>query len=493
MNIWGYPPYIHSLLRKVTFMNIIDLIDQIDEISMDAEAAIMESMINEYGKYLMIMENYSGNDEIFQEAKNESIMDSVKAKEKKDSNKFVSILKLIPRILIQIFKRIGNMIKDSKLGKKIKENISSLNKGDAPTIKAKVAALNKKAKGEFEFYYDEKSGKIKLKSGFDIFETIFWFGGAYKTITKIVDTINDERDFMKEHKISEMIRETKEIITDKDKREDYKNLAVGSDFINRLTDTLGDVIDDIGDATGIVTTLTLTSKKLAQYSANKELLKDVPSEKKLSMMKDIETLSSNLSKIGMMISGVTTVISTIFGTFNDISGEYIKYADKKDAEESRWVRMVYTTFHSISNLDSMNDNQKTLFGYTKLSDNGKQIVKSLFNGRNQVPSVAQAVENNPINFDDEESNAEYIKKINDIIDTDVEKFYDVDLGSGKDKRKMEWYFDQIVNELKEKGIWKKAIKASILIEKQVWADIINNINQQRIEYNNNNEGDEDGE
>ena len=84
----------------MTHAEIIQSIDAIDAISKESELAVMEAMISDVEKYVVMMENYNGDVEQFESIFQEGdILKRVKKEGKKDSNKFVTVLMFIPRLI----------------------------------------------------------------------------------------------------------------------------------------------------------------------------------------------------------------------------------------------------------------------------------------------------------------------------------------------------------------------------------------------------------
>ena len=123
---------------------ILSSIDNIDECVMEAEMNVLNAMINEYDKAIMIMENYNGNDyssfDVFMEAdESTSNNNSNESKKKskldgpilgsKGENIIKRILLVIPRLIATLVRSIKNKWdnrKSQRLIKKIEELESTI-------------------------------------------------------------------------------------------------------------------------------------------------------------------------------------------------------------------------------------------------------------------------------------------------------------------------------------------------------------------------------
>ena len=117
---------------------ILSSIDNIDECVMEAELNVINAMINEYDKAVMIMENYNGNDyssfDIFMEAdetkepKKKGLLDGP-IRGSKGENIIKRILLVIPRLIATLVRSIKNKWdnrKSQRLIKKIEELESTI-------------------------------------------------------------------------------------------------------------------------------------------------------------------------------------------------------------------------------------------------------------------------------------------------------------------------------------------------------------------------------
>ena len=123
---------------------ILSSIDNIDECVMEAEMNVINAMINEYDKAIMIMENYNGDDyssfDIFMEADESTANDNSSEPKKKGlldgpirgskgENIIKRILLVIPRLIATLVRSIKNKWdnrKSQRLIKKIEELESTI-------------------------------------------------------------------------------------------------------------------------------------------------------------------------------------------------------------------------------------------------------------------------------------------------------------------------------------------------------------------------------
>ena len=106
----------------MTHAEIIQSIDAINDVSKESELAVMEAMISDVEKYVVMMENYNGDVEQFESVFQEGdILKRVKKEGKKDSNKLVTVLMFIPRLIRALADIIKRKFEDDKLGDKFKD------------------------------------------------------------------------------------------------------------------------------------------------------------------------------------------------------------------------------------------------------------------------------------------------------------------------------------------------------------------------------------
>ena len=105
---------------------ILSSIDNIDEVTMEAEMNVISAMINEYDKAAMIMENYNGDSydcfEVFQEGFKDQVNQPVFGN--KGENIFKRIIMVIPRLIALLVRKIKsawNNRKSQRLQREIEE------------------------------------------------------------------------------------------------------------------------------------------------------------------------------------------------------------------------------------------------------------------------------------------------------------------------------------------------------------------------------------
>ena len=116
---------------------ILSSIDNIDDCVMEAEMNVINAMINEYDKAIMIMENYNGNDyssfDIFQEGFREDVNKPIRGV--KGENILKRILMAIPRLIAMIVRKVKKFFNKEK-SERIVKNLETIKR-------VKVKDLNK--------------------------------------------------------------------------------------------------------------------------------------------------------------------------------------------------------------------------------------------------------------------------------------------------------------------------------------------------------------
>ena len=116
---------------------ILSSIDNIDECVMEAELNVLNAMINEYDKAIMIMENYNGNDyssfDVFQEGFKDELNKPVRGV--KGENILKRILMAIPRLIALLVKKVKKFFNKEK-SERIVKNLETIKR-------VKVKDLNK--------------------------------------------------------------------------------------------------------------------------------------------------------------------------------------------------------------------------------------------------------------------------------------------------------------------------------------------------------------
>ena len=106
-------------------MNLEYLIDEIERIQSEATVNVIESMIDYNDKMEVIQECVNDNPDMYSDYFQEGAIDNVKMKGKSDSNKLVTAIKFIPRLIIEL-------IKQAKL--KLKRHPENLSKDEVEHI-----------------------------------------------------------------------------------------------------------------------------------------------------------------------------------------------------------------------------------------------------------------------------------------------------------------------------------------------------------------------
>ena len=304
---------------------IVSLIDAIDNAQIMTEFSVIKSLTEEFDKCFMIMENCN-NIDVFQESK--GIMDTVKEKEKNDSNKFISVLKFIPRIIAAMFKKLVDTFKKSDAKKNIDEAIDKIEKkGDAVSKQARVIKLNKEANGECEFYYDEKHDKIKVKHDKkSILEKAAWLGLHVDLILDLITRIKDAKDITNPSV-------TKVFISDCDKIIHGDKGVSKYDFFNHGLEAIKHIFKDCKTVSEATTLISHDIEELSKRLSNNELCKDVPSEKKMEALKNINELTNKLTTIAGIVTGACASVKVITKWFDRVSTVAGMFHDESDRKE----------------------------------------------------------------------------------------------------------------------------------------------------------------
>ena len=142
--------------------NILEYIDDIETSTIAAECNVICAMSDLIYKEAVITEYY-GDD--MPDWYQEGVLDKVEGQSKNDSNKLISILAFIPRLLIAMASSIATAIKKSKIGQKMSVAMKKL--GGLKDKQAKEAyceEINAKSNGEFTAFVNSK-GEIAFRKG----------------------------------------------------------------------------------------------------------------------------------------------------------------------------------------------------------------------------------------------------------------------------------------------------------------------------------------
>lgn len=278
--------------------NIIESIDYIDSCKTESAIFVIESMIYEVNKYCIMTESYE-TDTLYQEG--DSLLDRVKKQEKKDENKLITILKFVPRLIIEVFNSIANFFKDKKIGDEFKSaNKKFEDIKDKREKEKRVKELNKMFNGKCECYLDEKSGKIKFKRDKSlVLETIGWFSGASLGLIEIIKRFKKKFDYTNPSEIRKFT-------------DDFDAILHGDKSVKKF-DIFRDGLDAIGEILGDQASLTVELNMLSQgldkltmEVTRHDVLKGVDDEKRHTILKELNNLSSK-------IAGISTKITTALG------------------------------------------------------------------------------------------------------------------------------------------------------------------------------------
>ena len=279
---------------------ILESIDNINNEVENSSFHVLESMVALYSKEIDFMDFCSP--ELKQEIVMEgSVLDNVKKAGKKDSNKLITILAFIPRLIKEICKAIAKSFSDKDLGKKLKTTGDKLNKlGSASEKKAKVDEINEK-EGKEVLVYDEKSGKIKFKKTWaDALGAVVWFASTFDILFNLFKNIKAEFDVTNPSAIRTFIDECDKIIR---KKSEHK----ASEVINMGVDALGDVVRHITGSAGAlaaagVAASSIVNKKLTEFKLNGE------KEEDHAVLVNIKELSNKLAIINATIFAGTKIM-----------------------------------------------------------------------------------------------------------------------------------------------------------------------------------------
>ena len=276
---------------------ILSAIDDIDRASGDSETCVIESIVDAYDKSFMIMENYENDDlssfSIFQEGE---ILDTVKKESKKDNNKFITILKFIPRLIRAFIKSIKPPKDAKETANKLKDVSKKVNSLSRSQKEKKVKELNEQFNGKAECYLDEKSGKIKFKR--DVGEIINKLGLhltlAFSTYN-LYKRIRSELDVLNPSSIRSFIDDCDKVIHG-DKSISKVDLFEGG------IDAFGDALSDFFAMSSEITVIGAEISTKLEDIVRKDMIKDVPNEKKQELIKNMNDLVSRITNINAMIS-----------------------------------------------------------------------------------------------------------------------------------------------------------------------------------------------
>lgn len=296
---------------------IDNLIYEINKAQSDSNINVIMSIVCEYNKYFTLSKytDETTDMSIFQEAKTEDtkkgLMDRIKERGKDDDSKLITFLKFIPRLIIEMFRPLVDFFKNSKLGekfKKINKDISDAK--DKSEKEARVKKLNKMFDGKCECYYDEKSGKVKIKktkAGFA--NDLIWIMELGYAALKFKQKWKSDVKQWESSKLINFFDDINLLLSGKDigdgRLENTYNL-----FDDGL-DAMSQVMSDISATTALLDSLARAIQSIIDKILRKEIIKDQPDEKKEEMLAKARELVSKISSVTTKINLVVIVLKPI--------------------------------------------------------------------------------------------------------------------------------------------------------------------------------------
>lgn len=343
----------------MTHAEIIQSIDAIDAISKESELAVMEAMISDVEKYVVMMENYNGDVEQFESIFQEGdILKRVKKEGKKDSNKFVTVLMFIPRLIRALADIIKRKFEDDKLGDKFKDFGKKL--AQSNDKEEKVKKINAEFKGKAECYIDE-DGKIKFKKqkGALIEKLMYTVSMAVAT-DKLFKRIEKEFDYENPSKI-------RSFVDDVDKLIHGDESVTKKDLFDGGFDAVGDAIKHITSLTAVFALIAAGIDKKAEELRMKNMAKDDENPKLQEALKYTTELSSKMTKLNAIISASLGSVS-ILTDFGKMLGDFVSDMVERNSKIGTNLEEAYDAY--------IDDDLKKEFpkGFIKEKDeNGKEI------------------------------------------------------------------------------------------------------------------------
>lgn len=326
---------------------ILSAIDNIDRASGDSETCVIESIVDAYDKSFMIMENYENDDlssfSIFQEGE---ILDTVKKESKKDDNKFITILKFIPRLIRAFIKSIKPPKDAKETANKLKDFSKKFDKLSKSEKERKVKELNEQFNGKAECYLDEKSGKIKFKR--DKTEIINKLG---LHLTLVLSTYNlykrisTELDILNPSNILSFIDDCDKVI--------HGDKSISKvDLLEGGVDALGDALSNFFAMSSEITVIGAEISTKLEDIVRKDMIKDVPNDKKQELIKNMNNLVSRITNINAMISAAVGSV----GMLKDLAS---MLSDFLSAREDRRKKLDDIEQYVIEHNPKRNDESET--------------------------------------------------------------------------------------------------------------------------------------
>lgn len=333
----GYdnPPKLSKGVINMYQTHILELIDNIDKTTNDSGVAVISSMLDIIDKSMIIEEFYNDDDiyqfSIFQEGE---ILDNVKKQSEKDSNKFITIIKFIPRLIRAIIaslkmpKNTESRINDAK------NNINKMNKLSAEEKRERVDELNEKFNGSAECYFDEKSGKIKFKKNKGSIIAKLTLHGSF-----VVATLNLFRKIKKSFDVLEP-NKIRDFIDDCDRVLHGDQNVSKIDLFDGGLDALGELMSCFFTASTEITVIGAEVCTMMDDLVKKDMIKDVPNEKKQQSMKNIKELSSKIAEINAQASVAVGSMKSLINFGNNLSWFLHTTKDEFDKDMNIWQTVI---------------------------------------------------------------------------------------------------------------------------------------------------------
>ena len=302
---------------------ILSAIDNIDRASGDSETCVIESIVDAYDKSFMIMENYE-NDErssfsIFQEGE---ILDTVKKESKKDDNKFITILMFIPRLIRAFIKSIKPPKDAKETANKLKNISKEINSLSRSQKEKKVKELNEQFNGKAECYLDEKSGKIKFKRNkAEIINKLTLHLTLVFSTYNLYKRISSELDVLDPSNIRLFVDDCDKVI--------HGDKSISKvDLFESGIEAFGDALSDFFAMSSEITVIGGEISTKLENIVRKDMIKDVPNEKKQEIIKNMNNLVSRITNINTMISAAVGSLN-MFKTFGFMLLDLFKQRDDR--------------------------------------------------------------------------------------------------------------------------------------------------------------------
>ena len=306
----------------------LSILDDIDESTSDSVFYVIESYMDMLDKDMMIFTESSKKNADM------SIGDMMKEYSKNDSNKLVTAIAFIPRLIASLAKTITSKLAKSGIGKAFK-SISDYFEGvkEEKEKRQRVKDLNEKLKPYgFEFYYDEVKDKIRLKKSAKRFLALIgWLNAmvlsTYSLVKKFKKSIENKDD----NAIVRLKDDFKKLLG----KAENKEKVDPHDMIDDTIDAIDIALKSILSVGAELALLGVGIGGLTGYASKVALTKDDPEKasKNSTMYNNIAQTTSYLTKIVSIITaavGSLTVITKWGEIVKDIS--HAKKEKREDRE-----------------------------------------------------------------------------------------------------------------------------------------------------------------